>query len=246
MPENEVNEEEMEYKSKTSVQVQSINDYALGHAIAQRYNLWGPLKGERLLQFFEQLVEVHDRYTEALNDPVMVLKIHRPPTTDEQYEACWSAAVTLFTEHKSLDKVLELTELTFDQLRRSLNRVSQSFSLQAGGHDNSMLSEAGWREAERILLENPTAKRDEFSLAISISAEDGLAIRELYGLKASRGTRIGAPRMPKQAHDRMLELIRAGKQGTEIMVALKREHDVTISRSLVTKTRKRLTDRGLL
>jgi len=236
----------MEYISETPVQVQSINDYALGAAIAQRYDLWGPLKGERLLQFFEHLVDAHDRYTEALNDPVMVLRIHRPPTTDEQYEACWSAAVTLFSEHKSLDKVLELTELTFDQLRRSLNRVSQSFSLQTGGPDNSMLSEEGWREAERILLDNPTAKRDQFTWAISISESDGLAIRELYGLKASRGTRIGSPRMATEAHDRMIELIRDGKHGTEIGAVLKREFDVTISRSLVTKTRKRLSDRGLL
>lgn len=233
----------MEEKTETPVQVQSINDYVLGPAIAERYGLWGPLKGERLLQFFEHIVEAHDRYVEALTDPVRVLRdIYRPPTTDEHYQRCWDAAVQLFTEHKSLDKVLDVLDMTMNTLRHSLApRLSQGDT-----NGKSKLDKATWLKVEQIIVNDPDVRQDDLILATGVSKDDIRALRELYGTQASRSNRIGAPKMPAPAHERMLELIRDGKHGTEIGAVLKREFDITISRSLVTKTRKRLTERGLL
>lgn len=219
----------------TPINVRSTTDYLLGDAIARRYDLYAPLKGERLLRFFEVLVAAHDAYHEALHDPIRVVRdIHRPPLTDEARDLCRKSCVKLFTEHRSLATVLDLLgDVTFTELRAAANVPTTA-------------TPEMWAAVEERLLANPTCTSNSLEETTGASRYVVAAIRELYGMPTLPSARIGAPRMPTDAHDRMVDLIREGKHGTEIASILKQEMNVTISRSLVTKTRQRLTAKGLL
>lgn len=233
----------------TPIRVTSITDYALGRAIAERNNLWAPLEGERLLDFLENLTVAHDCYVEALNDPLLVLlDIFRPPTTEEHYQRCWDAACKMLTKHKSIEKVLELTEYTFEEFRSILRPLSQEFDGKVrGSTKRSILTYGRWLEAEAILNENPEISWNKFISSAPISKQDANAFRELYGIKPAPENRLDyKPKLTEPARKRMHALLVEGKMGTEIASIIKQEFGITISRSLTTQMRKRMTAKGLL
>lgn len=233
----------------TPIRVTSIADYALGRAIAERHNLWAPLEGERLLDFLENLTVAHDCYVEALNDPLLVLRdIFRPPTTDEQYQRCWDAACAMLTKHRSIDKVLELTEYTFSEFRSVLRPLSQDYDpTKQGVHNITTLNLETWREAEATLNENPKIGWQKFYQTTSVSRNDANAFRELYGIMpATEKAFQHQAKLTEPARKRMHALLVEGKMGTEIASIIKQEFGITISRSLTTQMRKRMTAKGLL
>jgi len=221
--------------STTPINVRSTNDYLLGDAIARRYDLYAPLKGERLLRFFEVLVAAHDAYNEALKNPIRVLcDLHRPPLTDTARNECVTAAQELLAEHRTLRNVLShLGDMTYDEFRSNVGITSQ-------------VTEEMWCATETFLLETPNCMNVTLTKQFGINRENTEQFRVLYRLPSSRTNGRNKPKMPQPAHARMIELIRDGKHGTEIASILKQEFDVQISRSLVTKTRTRLSDRGEL
>jgi hypothetical protein len=224
--------------------VERITDYALGEAIANRFGLWGPLQGERLLDFFEHLVTAHDAYHEALTDPVRILRdIHRPPIGPDGPALAHDACVTLLRQHRSVDAVMAATELTWDEFQRAFAGTVRTDSLFF------QLSYDGWRAIESWLLSHPACSMAQLAREFGLTDYYSAQFFHLYAVSDHRpepASRMGGNKLTPEQRDAMREMIREGLGGTEIASRLKQEFGVTISRALVTKTRQRMDAKGEL
>jgi hypothetical protein len=236
-------------ETTTPIRVERITDYKLGEAVANRYGLWGPLEGERLLDFLEKITEATDLLDEARRDPANILRyLYRPPVGQEQVAEARKAASELMAKHRSIAEVLRVTDLHWDEWQRVMGGVRRTDVLWAS------ITYDEWLEIERIILEKRDLSPNELAAAAGIGAGYAQTFSELYEMSRHRTTGIKMGRsLTVRQREGLRDMIRLGTRtkgerggNRKIVEAMHEQFGVKITTSLVTKTRTRMAERGEL
>lgn len=234
--------DDIQVNEKTPIRVERIDDFHLGEAIANRYGLHAPLSGERLLDFFDHLVKAHDAYHEALKDPMIVLKVlHREPDTPDAYLKARDALTSLLREYRSLILVLGDSEKTFDEFIRIMSMDSDDSWFMSVTYEQ-------WMDIERFIrtTDGVGARTLEKKLGVPHSAAQRLSY--IYGVTDNpdyAGSKQGK-KLTEEQREVFDEMIRGGLSGTLVVHLMREKFNVMLSRSSVTKRRRKLDEMGLL
>lgn len=236
-------------ETPTPIRVERITDYKLGEAVANRYGLWAPLEGERLLDFLEKITEANDLLEEARKDPVNILRyLYRPPVTMIEYAETRRAAGELVAKHRSIAEVLRVTELHWDEWQRVMGGMRRTDVMWHSIRYDE------WLEIERLILENPNWSYAKLAIEADIGRGYAHTFSELYDMTSHRtsGVKMGRSLTLPQ-REAMRDMIRVDSQtkvkrgdNQKIVEAMHERFGVRITTSLVTKTRTRMKERGEL